>query len=370
MTHIHMGRRAAVIVAAVVCAGLTASAKAQTPNPALIPCQPSLNAPVLTEDAPVMSTEEPPASEEPVLRVVTTVSPITNIVYTIGGARISLYGLIPEGADSHTFEPRPSAAETLSQADIVFLNGLHLEQPTLDMAQANLQAGAEIVELGTLTLTEPDWVFDFSFPPENGDPNPHLWMNPLLVDRYAQIVRDTLARRDPDGAEAYAANYEAFSARLHTLDQAICDAIATIPEGQRKLLTYHDSFAYFAPRYGISVIGAVQPSDFSEPSPREMADLIDQIKNEGVTAIFGSEVYPSPVIDQIAREAGVPFVETLSDDSLPNQTDNRLYHSYLQLMVNNVTTMTVALGGDASALAAVNTANLHGPDTHVDSPHD
>jgi manganese/iron transport system substrate-binding protein len=235
------------------------------------------------------------------------------------------------------------------------------------MAQANLKSGAEIVELGSQTLDESDLIFDFSFPIEKGDPNPHLWMNPLLALNYAKIIRDTLSKRDPAGTAFYAANFDALSARIQTLDQAICDSIASIPAKTRKLLTYHDSFAYFAPRYGIDVIGAIQPADFAEPSAQEVAKLIDQLKAEGIPAIFGSEVFPSPVIDQIGKEAGVKFVQTLADDSLPNQTQDRGHHSYLQLMVNDVTTMTQSLDGDPSPLKAVPTDNLNGPDDAVEA---
>jgi len=210
-------------------------------------------------------------------------------------------------------------------------------------------------------------VFDFSFPKDKGDPNPHLWMNPLLALNFARIIRDTLSRRDPPGAAFYAANYDALAARIKVLDQAICDSIASIPPNARKLLTYHDSFAYFAPRYGIQVIGAIQPSDFAEPSAQEVAKLIDQIKAESVPAIFGSEVFPSKVLDQIGKETGVNYVNTLADDDLPNQTSDRLHHSYLQLMVNDVATMTNALGGNSAPLKAVPTDNLNGPDDSVET---
>jgi manganese/iron transport system substrate-binding protein len=306
-------------------------------------------------------------STAPALYVVTTVAPLTNLTYNIGGNRIKIHGLIPEGTDSHTFEPKPSAAAFISQADIIFLNGLHLEEPTRKMAQANLKSGAEIVELGTQTLSDGDWIYDFSFPKEKGDPNPHLWMNPLLALNYAKIIRDTLSRRDPAGAAFYAANFDALSVRIQVLDQAICDSVASIPTKAHKLLTYHDSFAYFAPRYGMVVIGAIQPADFAEPSAQEVARLIDQIKAEEVPAIFGSEVFPSPVIDQIGKEAGVKYVQTLADDDLPNQTQDRLHHSYLQLMVNDVTTMTQSLGGDPVPLKAVVTDNLNGPDDAVEA---
>lgn len=336
-------------------------------NPSLQLCVPS-SAPVKAEATPA-APEQPSLSavDAPVLYVVSTVSPITNLVFNIGGNRIKLHALIPEGADSHTFEPKPTDATFTSQADVIFINGLSLEVPTLKLAEANLKAGGEIVLLGDLTLSADNWVYDFSFPKEKGDPNPHLWVNPLLALNYAGIIRDTLSKRDAAGADYYAANYKLFEARIKILDQAICDAIATIPAKQRKLLTYHDSFAYFAPRYGMTVIGAIQPSDFSEPSAQEVASLIDQLKAEAVPAIFGSEVFPSKVIEQIGREAGVKFVDTLADDDLPNQTDNRLYHSYLQMMVNNTITMTTTLGGDPTLMKVVPTDNIPGTDAGIET---
>ncbi len=298
------------------------------------------------------------------LKVVSTVSPITNIVYNIGGEKIDLSGIVPEGTNSHTFEPAPSTAVKLSEADLIFINGLHLEQPSLKMARANLKDGAEIVLLGEQTLNPDEYVYDFSFPKEAGNPNPHLWTNPILALKYAEIARDKLAERDPDNAGYYRANYDAFAQRINDLDEAIKAATASIPENNRKLLTYHDSFAYFAPRYGYTVIGAIQPADFSQPSAQEMAALIDQLKAEGVPAIFGSEVFPSPALDQIGREAGVSYVDTLRDDDLPGEP-GEANHSYLGLMVYDLQIMANALGGDPSLMDRVDVSNVPGSDTAV-----
>jgi manganese/iron transport system substrate-binding protein len=137
-------------------------------------------------------------------------------------------------------------------------------------------------------------------------------------------------------------------------------ASQTIPASNRKLLTYHDSFAYFAPRYGMSVIGAIQPSDFSEPSPREVAALIDQIRAEGVPAIFGSEVFPSRVLEQIGREAGVRYYDELRDDDLPGD-DRAPEHTYFGMLKFDVQLMTEALGGDASSLETFDPRNTYAP---------
>lgn len=289
------------------------------------------------------------------LLVVSSVSPITSIVENIGCSRIDLVGVIPEGQDSHTYEPPTSVARTLSEADLVFLNGLFLEEPLLDMARANIPEGTEIVLLGDQAIDESEWKFDFSFPREEGKPNPHLWPSPRLALRYAEIVRDALIRHDPEGKEEYERNFEAFRERIEALDAAIREAVETVPPANRKLLTYHDSWAYWAEDYGFTVIGAIQPSDFAEPSAQDVARIIDQIREEGVPAIFGSEVYPSPVLEQIAAETGAKYVTDLRDDDLPGEPGDPL-HSYLGMMVENMRAMITALGGDASAMERVDTS--------------
>ena len=291
------------------------------------------------------------------LSVVATVSPITNIIYNIGGDKINLVGIVPEGTNSHTFEPAPSDAKHLAQADIIFVNGLNLEEPTLKLAEANQKSGSEIVKLGELTITPEQYVYDFSFPKEAGSPNPHLWTNPIYGLKYAEIVRDTLVRRDAANADFYKANYAAFKQRIEQLDQAIKTTIDSIPAQNRKLLTYHDSWAYFAPRYGMTVVGAIQPSDFSEPSAKDVADLITQLRNEQVPAIFGSEVFPSTVLDQIARETGVKYVDSLRDDDLPGEV-GAVNHTYIGLLAEDVRIMASNLGGDPSMITKIDPSNV------------
>jgi ABC-type Zn uptake system ZnuABC Zn-binding protein ZnuA len=292
------------------------------------------------------------------LVVVTTVAPITNLVANIGGDHVKVTGLVPEGVNSHTFEPAPSDARLLAGADVFFANGLNLELPSISLAEQNLPDQASIIELAPQTITEDEWIFDFSFPEDEGDPNPHLWTNPPYAKRYAQIISESLAELDPDNAEVYRANYTQLAERFDTLHDALIDATATVPAQARKLLTYHDSFPYMARDYGWTIIGAVQPSDFSEPTAREVGDLIDQIRDAKLPAIFGSEVFPSPVLEQIAKEAGAEYVDDLRDDDLPGEAGDD-EHSLLGLLVFDFRTIVEALGGDASAFDAVDTSNLH-----------
>lgn len=293
------------------------------------------------------------------LQVVTTVSPITNIVQNVGGDRVQVTGIVPEGQNSHTFEPAPTDARVMAEADVVFVNGLNLELPTMELGEANVREGVEIVELGNETIAPDEYIYDFSFPEEEGDPNPHLWTNPPYALRYAEIVRDRLIDLDPEGREAYERNFEAFAQRLDELDRLAREVTETVPEENRKLLTYHDSFPYFAREHGWEIIGAIQPSDFADPTPREVADLIEQVRDEGVPAIFGSEVFPSPVLERIADETGARYVADLRDDDLPGSHGDP-EHSYLGLMVFDYTTFMGALGGDPSAFEDLDVSNVAG----------
>ena len=283
------------------------------------------------------------------LLVATTVAPLRNIVENVGGDRVEVIGLVPEGVNSHTYDPPPSAAAEIARAGLIVLNGLNLELPTLELAEANRGDDVPILLLGDAALPPEEYVYDFSFPRSEGNPNPHLWTAPHLAAVYAELVRDALSALDAEGAAYYARNSDRFTARLTELDEAIARATATIPVERRKLLTYHDSFPYFAPRYGLEVIGAVQPSDFSEPSPSEVASLIAQVRESGVPAIFGSEVFPSEVLGTIAAEAGAVQVSTLSDDDLPGEPGDA-ENTLVAMMAANVRTIVEALGGDASAL--------------------
>ena len=291
------------------------------------------------------------------IKVVTTVSPLTNIAANIGGDLVEIDGVVPEGTNSHTFEPPPSVAEVLAEADLIFINGLKLEDPTLDLAEKNKQDDAKIVQLGDEVLPEDDYIFDFSFPEDEGKPNPHLWTDPTYAKKYAEVIKDELSAADPDNAEAFAKNYDEYAKRIDAFDAALREASDSLPAEDRKLVTYHDAYAYFAKTYGWKVVGAIQVESFEDPTPREVADLIDQVKGEGVKAVFGSEVFPSPVLEQIGKEAGVRYVDDLRDDDLPGEPGDD-EHTLLSLLRFNFTTMIDALGGDASALEDVDVSDV------------
>jgi ABC-type Zn uptake system ZnuABC Zn-binding protein ZnuA len=137
--------------------------------------------------------DEAAAPEGDRLNVVTTVAPLTNIVANVGGDRVEGVGLIPDGADSHTYEAPASAAEILAGGDVLFYNGLDLEISIEQMAEATMEGEAQMVALGEETITPEEYIYDFSFPEDAGSPNPHLWTSPPLGKEYAEVLRDTLS---------------------------------------------------------------------------------------------------------------------------------------------------------------------------------
>ena len=185
----------------------------------------------------------------------------------------------------------------------------------------------------------------------------HLGGDPGFVLEYVAVIRDTMVERDPANANDYQANYEtvhrphprAWTAAIHAVT-------ASIPEENRQLLSYHNSFGYFARRYGYTILGSIQPHDFSEPSAHDVAEIIDLLREKELPAIFGSSFTPSSVMDQISRESGVPIV-MLNDDDLPGVPGD-LEHSYINMRVQNMTLIAGALGGDPSLLEGIETRNV------------
>jgi ABC-type Zn uptake system ZnuABC Zn-binding protein ZnuA len=232
-----------------------------------------------------------------------------------------------------------------------------LEDPTKELAVRNKPSSGQVVELGSTLLTPDQYIYDFSFPREGGKPNPHLWTDPPMASCYAAAAASVLARADPADAGYYTANAAKLEAKIDDLDRRFKIASDTIEAHDRALLTYHDAYAYFAAHYRWRVIGAIQVSNFEEPTPKEVVALINQVKKEKIPAIFGSEVFPSSVLAQIGKETGVRYVDKLRDDDLPGGKGDP-DHSYLGLMKSDFITMVSNLGGDASALTSFDSSDV------------
>jgi ABC-type Zn uptake system ZnuABC Zn-binding protein ZnuA len=245
------------------------------------------------------------------LTVVTTTTVFADMVSQVGGDLVSVTSLVPKNADVHTFEPRPSDMITVHKARLLVMNGLGLDDwlsRTISNASAD---GVPLLKLG------PGLAGVELLPGETAaTENPHLWLDVKYAESYVDRIAAALAGADPGHASAYPAQAAAYKTRLETLDGWVRDQVATIPASNRKLVTFHDAFPYYAREYGIVIVGVAVEAPGQDPSAGAMARLISAIKDAGVKAIFSERQFPTRLVDQLASEAGCKVVANLYDDTL------------------------------------------------------
>jgi ABC-type Zn uptake system ZnuABC Zn-binding protein ZnuA len=294
-------------------------------------------------------------------RIAVTVAPVVDLVQRVAGDRMSVTGVLPAGADSHTYEPQPQDAQVLAEADLFITPSENLAPAVVRLWQANMTPGAQGVSLNSAAIPQTEWIFSESAEEiaahgHGHDVNVHTWTNPPYAAAYVDVITRALSEEDPDGADTYTANAEELKREIAALDAATAEAVETIPAQNRRLVVYHDSWNYFARQYGLEVVGSIQAADLSEPSAAEVAAIVEQVRDAGVPAFFGSEVFPSDVLEAVAAESGAEYVGDLSDDRLPGEPGDP-EHSYIGMMAANVRLMVEALGGDPSALDEVDPAS-------------
>lgn len=291
--------------------------------------------------------------------VVVSDPPLADLVRRVAGDRAEVVGLVPLGADGHTYQPRPEDARKLAKADLYIENGMGLNGAVSMFALKNYPSGTPHVELArsipTQEVIATDTPEQIASHGHAHSFNAHLWPDPVYAAAYVGVIEQALADADPEGEPAYQQRAAALAAQIKAMGEAFAVAIETIPPQNRKLVVYHDAWSYFGRRYGLPVVGNIQPADFSEPSAAEVRATIEQVKKAGVPAFFGSEVFPSDVLKTIAEETGARYVADLSDDKLPG-APGAPEHGYVGMMVANVRAVVSALGGDQAALDAVDPA--------------
>ncbi len=242
--------------------------------------------------------------------VVATTTQMQDLVRHVGGQNVHLVGILKPNVDPHDFEPSPSTAIALSGAKLIVESGVGVDS-WVDGLVANAVPGTPVMvasqglPLRTGDSSEPD-----------GDP--HWWHDPSLFERAATALGERLASIDPSHADAYRANARRYGTEIRAMDAANKRLIATVPRGERKLVTNHDAFAYFAAHYGITVVGSVLPSlsTVAQPSAKDVANLIGKIRAEHVRAIFTESSLNPALEQQIASEAGVKVYANLYGDTL------------------------------------------------------
>lgn len=254
------------------------------------------------------------SSRDGKLDVVATTTQVGDWVREVGGNAVSVDQVLQPNTDPHEYEPRPSDVEAAAGAKLVFANGDELDS-WIDQIVSDGGSGAEIVDLGAAV---PERLPGESSGAEASKYDPHWWHDPRNAEAAVREIARRLAGADPAHRAVYRRNAAAYLGRLRRLDAGIARCIGTVPLSQRKLVTDHDAFGYFARRYGIDVIGAVIPSQTTQaqPSAKDVSELIELIEREGVKAVFPESSLSAKVADAIARQTGASADHTLYGDTL------------------------------------------------------
>lgn len=285
-----------------------------------------------------------PTAGQP-LPVVASTSVIGDLVHNVGGDAIQLTTLIGPGVDAHTFDPAPGDLVTLEKASVVFENGLGLE-PWLDQFWESTQpAGTRVIVTdGIEPLPAGAEAGEAADETDHGAFDPHVWHDVANAIVMVDNIRQALVAVDPAHAGTYDANAAAYTAELKDLDTWVREQVATVPPERRKLVTNHDTFAYFARAYGFEILGTALGSistEVGDPSAQKIVALVDEIDQAGVCAIFAENVANPDLMDSIAAEAGVELGPPLYTDALgPVDSPGG---TYVGMMQSNVTSIVTAL---------------------------
>lgn len=309
----------------------------------------------------------PQANAQP-LKVVATFSIISDFAANVGGSRIALTTLVGPDGDAHAYEPRPSDATAIRNADVVLVNGEHFEGFLQRLIQAS-GGSASVVELtkGAALLRTGDKAHDSHDHHEHGhkhghgddehhkhdhadphhhhhsDVDPHAWQSVRNARVYVNNIAEALCAADREGCPSYAANAKSYGEKLDALEQELKAAMAEIPSDRRTIITSHDAFAYLGHEYGMQFLAPQGTSTESDASAADVAALIRQIKEQKASAIFLENISNPRLIQQIANETGTKIGGRLYSDAL--SAANGPAATYIDMMRHNVNTIRDAALG-------------------------
>ena len=250
------------------------------------------------------------------LSVVTTTALLADLVKNVGGDLVSVTALVPPGADVHSFQSTPADNVAISRAAMVVSNGGGLDQ-FLDQVIQRSTSDGTVQILAAKALLELD------------DEDPHFWHNPVFAVRYVESIRDGLIAADPTNADDYQVNFTEYKDRLTKLDFDIASTLNTVDPTRRHLITFHDAFGHLAKRYGWQVTSLVG-SDASQVSPSPVVEILEKVREQGLTAVFAEPQFNSDLLKKAAEEAGVeigPIYSDVQDGEVANYIDMMLFNA-------------------------------------------
>jgi zinc/manganese transport system substrate-binding protein len=264
------------------------------------------------------------------IQIVASFSILGDFAKNVGGERVSVTTLVGANGDVHVYTPAPADAKKIADAKLVIINGLGLEGWLPRLVQSS---GGKAAIVTATTGIAPRRL--------GSDADPHAWQSVVNAKIYVTNIRDALIAADQAGAPTYRANADAYLTKLDAVDREVREAVAQIPEGQRKVISTHNAFGYFAAAYGIAFIAPQGVSTESEASARDIAAIITQIKTGKIPAVFLENISDPRLIRRIAAETGAKIGGTLYSDSLTDQNGDA--PTYIDMVRHNIKALTSAL---------------------------
>lgn len=269
------------------------------------------------------------------LEVVATFSIVADFVREVGGDRVALTTLVGPDGDAHVYSPAPSDSRRLAQAKLIVSNGLGLEGWMARLIKSSGTKAALVEAAKGVKARKSDDAHT------HGGFDPHAWQDVSNAKVYVVNIRDALASADPAGREVYEANATAYLDALDALDREVRAAVAAIPPERRRIITTHDAFGYFKAAYGLDFVAPQGVSTEAEPSAKDVARIIQQIRREKIGAVFLENVSDPRLIERIAQETGARIGERLYSDAL--SAPDGPAGTYIDMMRHNIRAISAAL---------------------------
>jgi zinc/manganese transport system substrate-binding protein len=273
-------------------------------------------------------------------KVVASFSILGDLIANVGADLIDLNVIVGPAIDAHAYEPRPVDAKQLAAADIVFANGLGFDSWIARLLKAS-GSQAVVIELADGIETKPHDNGQTGEAHEHDERDPHVWQDPSHVARYIKTIAASLCEFDVGNCDRFKANAEAYQRELQATDSEIKNLIGQIPAERRIVITSHDAFSYFADAYDVRFLAPEGISNDAEASAKDVAALINQIRETGATALFTETIADPRLLEQIANETGLKvggelYSDALSDSKGPAKT-------YIEMMQYNAKTLAGAM---------------------------
>ena len=273
-----------------------------------------------------------PAHARDKINVAASFTILADFARNVGGDRVDVVSLVGPNGDAHSYVPSPADAKKLADAKLIILDGLGLEGSTARFMRAAAK-DAKVV-------TASDGITPLRLGTQS---DPHAWQSVANAKTYVANIRDALIAADPAGKSVFEANAADYLRRLDALEAEVRAAIESIPPDRRKLVTTHNAFGYFGTAYGVDFIAPHGVSTEAEPSARDVARIIAQIRAQKIPAVFLENVTDPRLLERIAQESGARIGGTLYSDALTDA--NGPAPTYIDMMRHNVKELMTALGG-------------------------